>query len=204
MKGFTLVETLVAITILAVAISGPLYTAYRAIVAAENAGERLTALYLAQEGIEYVRMLRDNAYLAAYRDESGMDVSVVAWDNFVNGLSDPNSVRHCKAPNYCTLDPVEESISPLTTCPGNSNREQCQSLSITGCERIGRSLSCTGSNAYTQQSPSGSAATSYKRTIQIEAVTVSETEVKIVSSVTWDMNGRQYTVTVVDHLTSWK
>ncbi|MDP2651914.1 MAG: prepilin-type N-terminal cleavage/methylation domain-containing protein, partial [bacterium] len=65
-RGFTLIETMVAITILTLAISGSFFTANSAIVAAETASDQLTASYLAQEGIEYVRLMRDNEYLAAY------------------------------------------------------------------------------------------------------------------------------------------
>ncbi|OGG64259.1 hypothetical protein A3J11_00300 [Candidatus Kaiserbacteria bacterium RIFCSPLOWO2_02_FULL_55_12] len=204
MKGFTLIETLVAITILTLAISGPLFTANRAIVAAENARDQLTALYLAQEGIEYVRMMRDNSYLAAYRDRQSGDISSVAWDTFINGLSDLSSVRQCLAPKFCTLDPMQGSISPLASCPGNSQREQCRTLSLTGCERRNGTLSCIGSNAYTQQNPSGSAETSYRRTIQIQAESVSETEAKITSTVSWDFNGTPYAITITDHLTPWQ
>ena len=64
-RGFTLIETMVAVTILTLAVAGPLMTASRAIVAAQSARDQLTASYLAQEGIEYVRAMRDNEYLAA-------------------------------------------------------------------------------------------------------------------------------------------
>jgi len=202
--GFTLIETLVAITILTLAISGPLFTANRAIVAAENARDQLTALYLAQEGVEYVRMMRDNSYLAAYRDESGTDVSIIAWDNFINGLSGSSSVRQCRAPKFCTLDPVQGSISPLASCPGDSQRQQCRTLSLTGCEKKNGKLSCIGKNAYTQQEPSGSVETSYRRTIQIQAASVSETEVKITATVSWEFKGTLYAITITDHLTSWQ
>jgi len=57
--GFTLIETLIAVTILTFAVSGPLYTAGRALVAAEIARDQLVASYLAQEGVESVRAMRD-------------------------------------------------------------------------------------------------------------------------------------------------
>jgi len=54
-KGFSLVETIVAITILMVGIVGPLTLASQHIKAAQQAEYRLTATLLAQEGIEVVR-----------------------------------------------------------------------------------------------------------------------------------------------------
>ena len=81
-SGFTLVETLVAITIVTLAISGGITVAHSSIVAATSARDRLTASYLAQEGIEYVRMLRDNAYLARYPGTTSD-----AWSSFVGLVS---------------------------------------------------------------------------------------------------------------------
>jgi len=76
---------MVAVTIVTLAISGALFTANSAIVAAEIARDQLTASYLAQEGIEYVRMIRDNEYLAAYHT-GGANVSTTAWTNFLSLL----------------------------------------------------------------------------------------------------------------------
>ena len=61
--GFTLIETMVAISILTFAMAGPLFTASRAIVAAQTARDQLTATYLAQEAIEQVRFMRDTNVL---------------------------------------------------------------------------------------------------------------------------------------------
>lgn len=76
--GFTLIETMVAITILTLAVSGAFFTANSSLVAANIARDQLTASYLAQEGIEYVRMLRDNAYLAAYYSPTGNTTNAFA------------------------------------------------------------------------------------------------------------------------------
>jgi len=58
-QGFTLVETLVAISILVVAIVGPMTIAMRGLQSAFYAKEQLIATYLAQEGVEIIRMHRD-------------------------------------------------------------------------------------------------------------------------------------------------
>ena len=122
-KGFTLVESMIAVTILTFAVAGPLYTASRALVAAEIARDKLTASYLAQEGVEYVRAMRDNEYLTAYQAGGGA-ISSTAWNNFLNG-SNAASITKCRAMT-CTLDTYPTVIMgtgsglSLQTCSGSS------------------------------------------------------------------------------------
>ncbi len=67
-RGFTLVETLVAISILLVVIVGPMTIAQKGMQNAFYAGDQTTAIYLAQEAIEYVQRLRDNNALNEFSD----------------------------------------------------------------------------------------------------------------------------------------
>lgn len=62
-RAFTLVETMVAISIMMLAILGPLSIASSGLRNAIFARDQITAYYLAQEGIEYVRYVRDNNYI---------------------------------------------------------------------------------------------------------------------------------------------
>ena len=59
-KGFTIVETLVAITILMIAIAGPLSIASKSLTAAVTSRDQFVASYLAQESMEAVKNIRDN------------------------------------------------------------------------------------------------------------------------------------------------
>lgn len=63
-RAFTLIETLVAITVLLISLVGPLTLAAQALKSAYYARDEVTAFYLAQEGLEYVRAVRDQNYLA--------------------------------------------------------------------------------------------------------------------------------------------
>lgn len=188
MKAFTLIETLIAITILTLAVAGPSFIASRAIIAAETARDQLTALYLAQESIEYVRMVRDNQYLAAYR-EGGTNVSENAWDELLSN----QSLGKCKSSNgvgsnrLCTLDTTPGAIEPLDECPGNT-RDHCEELSVDGL--------------YAQRETEASRGAPFTRTVEVTEV--SPEEIKVVSTVSWTFRNVPYSVTVSDHLTAWK
>ncbi|MHB8914153.1 MAG: type IV pilus modification PilV family protein [Minisyncoccota bacterium] len=189
-KGFTLIETMVAVTILALAISGPLLAASRAIVAAEVSRDQLTASYLAQEGIEYVRAMRDDEYLKLY---SGSDTSA-AWGNFLNVISScrPTVVSLAQA---CSFDPV-----------GTGGVPSLSSCSAGVCPQL--HLANNGQTNYYTTNPSAPniiPTTAFTRTIRVvDASTNGATDVRIVSTVTWSFHDTPYTVTVTDHLTPWQ
>ena len=62
-KAFTLVETLVAISIIMIAIAGPFQVIEHALASAQISRDELIGNSLAQEGVEYVRSVRDGNYL---------------------------------------------------------------------------------------------------------------------------------------------
>lgn len=64
-KGFTLIETLVAITILMISIVGPLTIAQKSFMAAITARDQVIASFLAQDMMEQLKNSRDNALLAS-------------------------------------------------------------------------------------------------------------------------------------------
>lgn len=72
-KGFTLIETIVAVALLSFAMAGPLTMAIKSISAASVSQEQLTAFYLAQEAIEYVRKVRDDNVLSGNSGEDWLE-----------------------------------------------------------------------------------------------------------------------------------
>ncbi len=90
--GFTLVETLVAISVLVTAIIGPMTIASRGLQSAFYARDELAAVYLAQEGIELTRALRDNYSLNNIGSPSD------DW------YADPSIPPSCKTGSGCGLD----------------------------------------------------------------------------------------------------
>lgn len=193
-KAFTLVETLVAVSIVTLAVTGPLVTASRTIVAAEIANDQITASYLAQEGIEYVRAMRDDAYLKSYRDTPNPAlVSSNAWNWFITG-NESFSVLSCLNAT-CTLDTTEnmgttqDASTPysITPCSGNT----CTQLYMTSV------------GTYSQNS-TGNTPTGFTRTIEVNTVPPDDFEKVVVSKVTWDFHGTLHTVTIMDHITRWQ
>jgi prepilin-type N-terminal cleavage/methylation domain-containing protein len=112
-KGFTLVETLVAISILMISIVGPFYSIYKAVQATYIARDQLIATELAQEGIEYVRNTRDQAFLTNLAAPGS-----VPW---TYGL-DP-----CIGGIGCTVDAGVDPILGATACSG-----KCDFLYLSG------------------------------------------------------------------------
>lgn len=61
--GFTLIETFVAITILLIAIVGPFTLVMKGLAVSKSTKGQIIAMYLAQDGMEYVRNIRDENIL---------------------------------------------------------------------------------------------------------------------------------------------
>ena len=116
MRGFTLVETLVAITVVVTAMVGPLYAVQQSLNASRTAREQLIASSLAQEGVEYVRAIRDSNYLFVLRTSSPR-----SW---LFGLDGTGGSVNCIAAACVvdptqTVNPVSRTIGPLYLSPTN-------------------------------------------------------------------------------------
>lgn len=101
-EGFTIVETLVAITILMIAIVGPMTIAQRGLMASIYARDQVTASYLAQDAMEYMINFRDQ--------NAGTSGIFRTWlfgrdgqDDGVGGLAAScNPARPCTVETYLT------------------------------------------------------------------------------------------------------
>jgi len=62
-KGFSLIEVITAVFILTVGVGGAFSLIYQTLSAVYTVRSELTASFLAQEGVEIVKNLRDNAWL---------------------------------------------------------------------------------------------------------------------------------------------
>jgi prepilin-type N-terminal cleavage/methylation domain-containing protein len=110
MKGFTLLETLVAITILVTVITGPLALAVYSISASLISQNQITAFYLSQEAVEFIKNVRDS--------------NILHGNSWLNGLENCiGEINGCyiDIPHYydsSTLFPPTNIIQPCSgTCP---------------------------------------------------------------------------------------
>jgi prepilin-type N-terminal cleavage/methylation domain-containing protein len=69
-SGFTLIETLVAISLLSIAIVGPMTLTSQSLSGAFFARDQVTAYNLAQEGLEAIRAIRDDQIITISQGQS--------------------------------------------------------------------------------------------------------------------------------------
>ncbi len=128
-RAFTLVETLVAVSILLVVVVGPMTIAQKGIQTAYYAGDQTTAIYLAQEAIEYVQRLRDNEALVNFQEykTQGNNGDDNTWSWYTS-----SSLDACKSSNTsgCDIDFVTGNFRNCTTpsnCQLRTNPQTTQS-----------------------------------------------------------------------------
>jgi prepilin-type N-terminal cleavage/methylation domain-containing protein len=93
-QGFTLVETLVAIGILSLSILGAFTAVQSGLHSSTIAKDQITAFYLTQEVMEYIRNIRDENALHA------LDGTSVSW---LHNLAE-SSGDACNFGSTCTID----------------------------------------------------------------------------------------------------
>lgn len=71
LKGFTIIESLVAVSVLMIAVTGPLALAARGLSYSQYAKDQITAFYLASEAIEAVKNIRDANMIDPQDDGNG-------------------------------------------------------------------------------------------------------------------------------------
>jgi prepilin-type N-terminal cleavage/methylation domain-containing protein len=107
-RGFTILETLVAISILVIAITGPLAIISQSLRASFFARDQITAFYLAQEAIEYIRNQRDTNTL-----QSADWLETIRGDCQVNNFGSEVSKCHM----VMDVSSYEIRSCSIGTCP---------------------------------------------------------------------------------------
>ncbi len=183
--GFTLVETLVAVSIFSISIAAMISVVASGVGNTITVKNRIVGNNLAQENIEYLRHLR-NRYAGPG--------TTTDWNNFVANLSqcnnDQNSGQICAMP-----DIAEESPNPeFRVC---LDHDECSDLPI-----------YYDSNGYYFQpgpgAPSGATLTAFRRYFDFYVDLAKPDEAKITVTVVWrERNNTERSVSLSETLTNW-
>ena len=176
-SGFTLIETLVAVTILTISIIAPMTLASQAISDAYYSRDQVVVANLAQEAIETVRATRDSNVLQIARTAGSSTI----------GLFDPLQVGH-----YYLVDPTQAVGSVGVV--GSSMFVDCNTAPCATPLRTNGVL--YGYNS------SWSTPTSFIRYIYIRKI--SDNEIRVDATVLWRTNfNSTRTFTISENLFRW-
>jgi Tfp pilus assembly protein PilV len=188
MKAFTLVETLVAITVLTFAILGPFHVAQNVLSSSYIARDQLIATTLAQEGVEYVRLVRDSNFVYNLHN------SAQPQRLWLFGLDGQPSGPNCYT-NACVIDATQL----LYTAPAVIS---CGDLTCTGRPLyIADTPAATASNLYTQVI-AGNTKTKFTRSVKLTQVAGDSNQTRVTVTVTWEYHG-PHTVVLTETLRNW-
>ncbi len=163
-SGYSLVEVLIAITILLLAIAGPLTIASKGLQAAYFAREQLTAFMLAQEGVEIITAIRNEHAIEEF-------AAGPPFGNMWDWVSDTD-ISDCFDPEGCNIVLDNSNLtSNITEC---DPAEDCRLYySEAG-----------GNRSWYRDSGGGADPTPFVRVIRLNE-TVPDQEVEVEVTVTW-------------------
>jgi len=197
-RGFTLIEALVSISILALAIIGPLSLASTSMAAAQIARDQLVAFYLSQEGIEIVRNQRDTNRV------DGAHTWYYGWLNTCNSTE-----GKCATIVDGSESTVERRIKPLNCVWHSTSGVALDEPTITDCLgktdailRYNTNTSSSGDQIglYGHNTSLGWDDTGFSRVVFVMGQTT-DREVTVTSITRWTMrNGNARTVRLTEKL----
>lgn len=175
-KGFTVLESIVAILILSISVSGVFAAVQQGLSQNTMAKDQIKAFYLAQEGVEILRNQRDNNQLQII---GSFDTERHWLAGIAEKPSDP-----CYFDRVCRVDAINMSI---TSCGTKTSGATCPNLKQDSTSHLyGYS---SGSN------------TNFRRDIELEQVNADEVEVTV--TVSWTKGIFQREFSAKAHLFNW-
>lgn len=171
-SGFSLVETLVAITILLIVIVGPMTITSSSATSTSFASEQVVAFFLAQEGAELAQKARDDIVLQGFVTGANPAPYATFWEEFSDETAG-GMYEDCFSGNGCSLE-----ISELT----DGAIESPSACTGTNCVLYYDSSTSDVRSRYTHTSL-GNTVTDFTRTIFF--TNVNAREVEVISRVEW-------------------
>jgi len=179
-EGFTLVETLVAISIFTVSVLAMISVLSDGIADTNYAKKKVTSVYLAQEGIETIRNMRDTYML--------FSLPASKWTDFVNKTS---ACTGGAGANGCYFDDwnldYNNPTQPITNIPLTACGANCPTLLYDSS--TGRYNYFTGVNS------------GFIRKIKVRNIDANSMEVTV--TIFWTQQSGTYQLALEEHLINW-
>ena len=181
-SGFTVLESIVAIFVLSLSISGVFSAIQRSLSQSIISRDEVRAFYLAQEAVELVRNKRDINYLTRI-----VNGSSVSW---LDGIT--TGAGSCPVGNVCRIDANVALANSIVNC--GSVWDSCP-------ENL-RQDSSGASPTYKYGHNAGWNVTNFKREIKFEAINADE--IAMIVQITWTKGAiitKQFKIRT--HLLNW-
>lgn len=170
-RGFTLIETMIAVFILVMAMNGLLGLIASSLFSARYAKNEIVANYLVQEAVDYVRNDRDTT---VFQKNGGG-----TWATFQAKYSG----NGCFTPDGCEIEPANTS-SNVTACSGTVGG----SFGALPCRVLNYDDSASNRDFYTYSTPAGYTSSNFKRQVKMSISPTNADELDIKVTVEW-LNG---------------
>lgn len=188
-KGYTLIETVVALSILTFALVGPVSLILTSLNKVYFSKNKLIAANLAQEGIELIRTIRENNVICEVRGTPGG-----RWDSDYDGTGNLKGTNRTADATAFETVPCVSGVTVKNPILGGS------------CSTNNLKLSSGGTYGY----DAGGSNTIFSRCISIDNPAIDEGSIQknnmldITSTVTWTERGTNRQVELKDRLYNWK
>lgn len=194
-RGLSLLETIIAISIFSISVLAILVILGSGISNINSAKRKVVASFLAEEGVEVIRNIRDT-----------YDQYITTGDGWVN-FRDKLTIAQCSTNPYGCYFDIEknESGAPYDVFaqvnrPMPITKIFIGPCTLTGCPEI---LYNTTTGKYTYTSGANTVSTGLRRDIKMEINRFNTDEIKIISTVSWTQGGNSQSVSFYDNLYNW-
>ena len=197
-QAFTLVEILIAITVLAVTLTA-MANLVIVTMRANNSNENtLTAYYLAEQGLEAMRNVRDTNWLQNYAWNTDFDCVVGQEDFYL--IVDENTEYRIGIFNFG--DGLFDRTSLLSV---DHDPWKVETISESSLESGAKLYKISESEGYTRYSYDNSGDESlFSRYLVIHYNSCDDEVVEITAVVSWNERGNDREVTLKTYLTDWQ
>jgi len=175
--GFTIVEAMFAVFLLTVSVTSLMSIVASSLFSAKYSRDQITATYLAQEAVDYIRNDRDTSIL------QGTTFAIFS-----------SKYNKCISPNGCSFDILNFSDTIKECGAGSSSSIGCPYLYYNQNPND-RDPFYSSSNSYLK--------TNFKRQVIVENVDNSNQELKISVKVEWMNGGAIKSTTLNSSLLNW-